>query len=225
MNFYQANFELALARVSFPNKEIYRHWLTFYERGLAIWTQFDTPNFDLPFSEAIETKEMALRHKKGIFYSDIPTNDKQAIDFFVEKIFLLYLEIQTHEAMESFAVDDRRFVNPHERGLYEGARPDVEATSKNLWRNHVMWEACALVAQPYPPDYRSVWEQILDDIVDWDLKMERLLKWRLEMLKHHFYSWRAIVKIKFEGWNVLDAARYSLGMIQVTISSLISGQF
>jgi len=226
MNFYEKNFEMALLRVTYPQMERFRHKLVFHEKGLAMQVMFQTFNFVLPHSEALETTEMTLRHTLAILYSDIPTNAREAEDFFVEKIFLLHMEVATHEAMESFAVDDMRFRNPHQRGYYEGARKDVDThTSTSLWRNHVMWEACALVTRTTPPDYRGILDKILDDIVDWDLEMEREIKARVHAVYTHFCNWRVFVKVKFEGWNFLDAARYSLGMAQNMVGSLISGKF
>lgn len=224
-DFYQTNFLKACARVDYPTKAEFGHRVEYYERGLMIWTHLHSPNYDLDHSAALETQKLKIHHKVAVLYSEIPMDARGAEDFFVKLIFIIYMEFNTHELMEAFAVDDKRYRNPHQRGTYRGARADVTLhTSANLWRNHVMWEACALIAENTPPDYRSMLDRTLDNIVDWDLKVERNIKRRLRILYSHFCSWRSIVKIKFEGWNFLDAGRYSLGMIQVMIGSLISGQ-
>jgi hypothetical protein len=225
MNFYEQNFFRALERVSYPQKEIFHHWVVEHEFGIAIWTQFQTSNFDLDHTDAILSATISLRHKFGILYTEIPTNDKQAEDFFIQKIFLMHMQIMTHEAMEAFAVDNKRFRNPHQRGLYMGARDNVDVhTSTTLWRNHVMWEACALVAKSEPPDYRTGWEKTIDSILEWDERKTREIWLKFQTAQGHFLLFKSVVRAKWkEDWR--SAIQYSIGMARLISETLLSGWF
>jgi hypothetical protein len=224
-NFYGRAFSAALARINYPTKEDFTYEVQFTENYMVIWMALWSPNFDLQYDAAMETQKTRILNRQVLKLTDIPLDEAKAQDIFVYLLFRFYMEFTTHELMESFAVDNKRFRNPHERGIYQGNRKNVRPNgTRTLWRNHVMWEACMLVAQENPPDYRSFLDRKLDEIVDFDMAVEQALKARIRAVRSHYWSWRAIVKIKLTG-SFQDAARYSLAMARMMARSLISGQF
>jgi hypothetical protein len=176
-NYYGRVFEKALSRVTFPNKDKFV-FKTLTTTEFWVWTRIEAPDYSMPPEDRDEFQ--VILHRHGIPYSEIPTTEEEAVKFFVKLLFRIHMEILTHEAMESFEVDGERFRNPHSGNdkLYEGSRIGHKALGmeQSLWRNHVMWEACHLVAQESAPDFRPFWWKIIDPLLIWDDKITANLR-------------------------------------------------